>query len=183
MILVSNPPVTDCRVFTTVLMRQKSNMNVVIAVIDSRTRMKPNATRIHFTYDGIHGRARLCPRMTGLFMIRLRGLGKPTHVAIVERSLHDPESAQLDMGAKRRNRIGTSACGTCRIITSFGSVIAPRSFSGQIISASTLSTVTRGQAGNGPTCWKTHVCWKKSRLYRHREGEPNVKVHGDRRLA
>lgn len=118
-------------------MKQKSNMSVVIAAIGSRIRMKRNATRIHFMYDDIHGLALLCPPMTELFMIRLRDLGKPIPVAIVERSSHGPASAQQEMGAKPRNRTGTSVCGTCRIITSSGSVIAPRSFSGQIIFANT----------------------------------------------
>lgn len=152
-------------------MRQRNNMSVVIAAIDSRIKTKRNAIRIHFTYGDIHGRALLCLPMTGLFMIRLQDLAKPIPVAIVGRSSHGPVSAQQDMGVKPRNRTGTSVCGICRIITSSGSVIVPRSFSGLIIFANISSTVTRGQAGNGPTCWKTHVCWKKSRLYRHRGGE------------
>lgn len=153
-------------------MRQKSNMNVAIAAIDSRTRMKRSAIRIHFTYDGIHGPALLCPPTTEPSMIQRRGLEKPTPVAIVGRNLHGLELALQDMGARRRNRIGTSACDIYRITTSSGSVIAPRSSSGQITFASTSNTVMPVRAGNGPTCWKTHVCWKKSRLYRRREGEP-----------
>lgn len=153
-------------------MRQKSNMSVAIAAIDSRTRMKRSVIRIRFMYDGIHGPALPCPPTTELSMIQLRGLEKLTLVVIVGRNLRGLESALQDMGVKRRNRIGTSACDICRIITSSGSVIAPRSFSGQITFASTSSTVTRARAGNGPICWKTHVCWKKSRLYRRRGGKP-----------
>lgn len=160
-------------------MRQKSSMSAITAVIDSRTRTKRSAIRTHSTYDGIPGLALLCPPTTEHFMIQPRGLEKQTPVAIVGKNLHVRESALQDMGVKRRNRIGTSECDICRIITSSGSATAPRNSSGQITFASTSSTVMRGRAGNGPTCWRTHVCWKKSRLCRCRGGEPRSRLFSD----
>jgi hypothetical protein len=91
-------------------MSKKSSMNANIVAIASKIKMKPNATKILFISDAIHGLAQRCLDMRRRSIFLQRGLTKLTPVDIVEKISHDQAFLHhlppVIKSQSPRNRIG-----------------------------------------------------------------------------
>lgn len=144
--------------------KPRSNMSAPFVETVLRTRMRRSAIRTRYTFAVIRGLALPCLVSTARSMSQPIVLGRRTLVATAARNLSDQDVAQpLVRRDTPQTKIGMSEFGICRRCTSSGSATHRRSSTGRTTSASTLSTATRGLAGNGRTCWRILACWKRTR--------------------
>lgn len=149
--------------------RLKSHTNVHPAETASRTRTRQSDTRNRCTNAATHGHAQLSPDMTGLFMILLTGLAKLTSAATVAVNSHGRDVSLIQVSRlvvmhldTPRTRTGRSVSNICKRCTSSENAGHRASSFARITLDGISSIVTQGQAGNGPTCLKMLVCWKRT---------------------
>lgn len=147
-----------------VLTNKRNNMNVHIAKIGSRTKMKRNDIRTLFICAVTHGHA-LRWQGTRQYFMSQRPEQNPIPVATVVRTFHDPGSPHRRLVAHQwrylQSKIGRCELFIYKKCTNLASAITQKSFSEPIISDSTWSTVMLEQVENGQICLKTRV-WKTS---------------------
>lgn len=151
------------------LMKLKNNTDATTAETVSRTKTKPNDTRIRFTFGVTLGLAQRYPGTIRLSTSLPRIRVKLIPAATAESTLVDlakvramGRSMAASCPGTRQNRISRSAIVICRKCTSFANATHPRNSIAQIISASISSIAMPGQAGSGPTCSRTRACLTKS---------------------
>ena len=142
-------------------MSQRSNISASTVLTVSKTRTKPNATRILSTFASILGPA--LPSTASMILHSTRQPLFPLRKTTLLSLQHQRTSLQLSTLVATvvnnfrmsRRQTGMNGLDISLIRINLASATSQRSSSAQIIFASTLNTAMQEQVGNGQTCWKT----------------------------
>jgi hypothetical protein len=131
-----HPPLPICADFNLGHMLWKSNMNVNIVPIVSRTRMKRSAIRTLFIFAGIPGPVQPSRVITARFTLRPQSHARQIFAATAVRTFRAP-TRPVRAFMWRARRTGRHGWNTYRACTSSASVIKARNSSARITSDST----------------------------------------------